>query len=74
MGKDEIQMIKVTVHTQEEMAKVFKHRGKPDKFFSTLGSYTPYPTDSENDVFDEAMKDFCQGSRYVTLIYNNEEK
>lgn len=65
-------MTKVTVHTQEEMAKVFRHRGAPDYFYSSLGNYTPHPTDSENDIFDEAMKDLCHGSKYVVLCYKSD--
>ena len=67
-------MKKIVVHTQKEMAKVFKHHGAPCYLYSTLGNYTPYPTDTENDIFDEAMKDLCYGAKYVVLCYKEENE
>ena len=61
--------MKVKATNQKEMANIFNKYGKPYEVISSEGSYTPYESDSENDVFDEAMNLICWGAKSVTLIY-----
>ena len=51
--------MKVKATNQKEMANIFNKYGKPYEVISSEGSYTPYESDSENDVFDEAMNLLC---------------
>lgn len=62
--------MKVKARNQEEMAEVFKMYGKPHDVISDVGSYTPCESDSENDVFDEAMYLLSRyRAKSVSLVY-----
>lgn len=65
-------MRKIKVTSQNQMADVFKEYGAPDDIVSNVGGYTPYGTESENDIFDEAMRCFTFGAKSVTLIYKHD--
>ena len=68
--RKEVKKMKVEARNQEEMAAIFKQYGKPHEVISGVGNYTPYESDSENDVFDEAMYLLSRwGAKSATLIY-----
>lgn len=54
---------------REELIEIFKKHGAPAEVVSDIGSYVPYESDSENQIFDEAMYMFCHGADIVSLIY-----
>lgn len=54
---------------REELILIINKHGKPQEVKSDIGSYVAYDTDSENDVFDEAMYQFCMGADIVSCIY-----
>lgn len=56
--------------TREDLIAIFNKHGRPIKVTSDAGSYIPYDTDSENDVFHEAMLLLtCFGADIVTVVY-----
>lgn len=55
--------------SREDLIAIFTKHGRPIDVTSDIGSYTPYDTDSENDIFDEAMWLICSGADFVTLVY-----
>ena len=54
---------------RRELIDIFNEHHRPIEVKSSVGSYVPYDTDSENDIFDEAMFMFCNGAKIVTVVY-----
>lgn len=65
--------MKIKVLSYVELLSAFKVYGKPNEVRSEKGNYTPYETDTENDLFDECMHLLAtEQAEYIELNYFDE--
>lgn len=55
--------------TQKGLAQIFDAHGRPVEIKSEIGSYVPYDSDSDMDIFDEGMFMLTRGAKSVVVVY-----